>query len=1217
MPHIRPYESISVQGQVVPAKGTILLKPVKKSKNIRDGFLRVHNMSDQPQTIMPSQTAQKQWSGFTPHIEGDDSPASMPMAWNNSDLRFEIISMNNSLLPNGTRELERFNEFTEPASTWTMQEIICAVKELPGSRPPGPNNPNNYMGYDRTNWQIFNQEVQEGTLHDVDGIVLDETLVLEGQTSVTEMAYVVETLEKKLAFVVEKSNGAIYHHKSDTLGIFLDNIGTSGCISLIQKAIRRRPATMRHPEDDETFKTTEIVERIVRRMCCGRQAGFFLPLIGKFVTPLQHFLKRLFIIAAEDSEYCKKKMFFISMKALLACSLPHWRPSSGLIDKFVETALWLLDSSLTSHYDTSVELPLSLEFVVSAPARVQAELGGMGGDQKMLRWLAKKQDDHNSIGTAGQPLNGEDPLDIYCDQHQEGRLVCFLQTPETTKQPNVFQKAEEAAFFAVSGHNTRRSTRLQTRTPEQQMVFDGLCASSKLLRRILPSRTRTGSAEKVWSVPEEALAGMVGSLEVCQDGGRYFVTISTHNIGDFVVIPKPSRDNKKHMSDITPELRDKIVATATQMLHKGVTATNVSDESFKGATIRLVEGKWLVRGKPWSEARSLTSKLSKPVDWTKLTGPHEGPWPWTETFGDNQIFRPEVIQWCIGRMAGYGNTVGIPKINRTGAGTDEALTGLEAEGYQFLMHLSEHYPDALWPMERFKFETKCMALRKEICSRLAASANSTCEWPQWTSQLPLRETQELAFNEMRLAHEQGLANFLWMLVGQGKSLTVLKFLETTRACKHIIWSLPKTAVGSVAEIIHEVGWEPLLLFPSKGLQTKYKKEETQKKKENKAHKIWDSTTDIELKTKKVILVEHDHLRKLADSLASQMGDTAFIFDEVHKAMQTGTQRTAAALRLARLAKQLVALTGTPIVDKSGYGLMEWLRLCVPFPVTTTNFWTAANSMVTQLNSGDVTVTEEVIDVDMTPDDVKFFKNNTPARQPWFGKTEVPTREQWSEMRAKTNEICDKEMVNMAITMYHAHPEDWREDHAQALQGNSNSQRPLIVAQNQKHACHLIDKLLLASVKAEDILLVGGARPAQLHMSVPHHKTIHLTEIKVLKGDIHPFKVVVAALRNCEGYSLTWMTCQISGSYPSNQASRTQMRGRINRIDAQRRDKTYWTVLAGVTTITHRYQEAAKLVEDALRANPKKKKKKKKESTTTTSSTTSTTTSATKRKHSEL
>ena len=721
------------------------------------------------------------------------------------------------------------------------------------------------------------------------------------------------------------------------------------------------------------------------------------------------------------------------------------------------------------------------------------------------------------------------------------------------------------------------------------MVFDGLCASSKLLRGQLSAPTSSGTATKDWSVAEGALAGMVGFLEVCHCGGRYFVTLSTHDIDDFVVIPKPSRDNKKHMSDITPEDRDTIVATAKRMLRKGVTATNVSDESFKGATIRLVGGQWLVRGIPWSEARHLTSELSKPVDWSKLTGPHEGHWPWTETFGDGQTFRPEVIQWCIGRMAGYGTTVGIPKINRMGAGTDEALTGLEAEGYQFMMHLTEHYPDALWPVGNFKFATKCMALRKEICSRLSTIGNTACQWPQWTSHLSLRPTQQLAFDEMRHAHERGLANFLWMLVGQGKTLTVLSFLEATRTCKHIIWSLPKTAVGSVAEIIHEVGWKPVLLFPSNGLQKKYKKEALQKQMENPAHKIWPTTTNICL-TNKVTLVEHDHLRKLADPLASQMGETAFIFDEVHKAMQTGTQRTAAALRLARLAKQLVALTGTPIVDKSGYGLMEWLRLCVPFPVTASNFWVAANSMVSQLNSGDVRVTEETVDVKMSTTDAEFFNKNFPARAPWYGKTEAPTREQWLEMRIKTNGICDRKMVELACKMYKEHPKTWREDHYRALQGESVSQRPLIVAQDQRHACRLIDQLL-PTVNASDILLVGGARPLQLASDVQHCKTVHLTEQKVLDGEVYPFKIVVAALRNCEGYSLTWMTCQIIGSYPSNQASRTQMRGRINRLDAQRMDKKYWTILSGITTITHRYQEAVKLMEDALRQPVFKKTKK--------------------------
>ena len=1195
MPHIRPFESLSVQGCIVPANGTILLKPVKKSKNIRDGFLRVHNVSNQAQTIRPSKTAQKQWPNFKPEIFGDDFHASMPMAWNNPSLRFEIISMNNSLLPSGTRTLIGAEKFTEPGSTWTMQEIICAVKELPGSRPPGPDNPNNYMGYDRTNWHPFDQEVQEGVLHDVDGIVFDEAFVSEGKTSENEMAYVVDTLGKKLAFVVEKSDGASYEHQTDALGLFLDKIGTAGCISLIQKAIRRRPATMKHPETEETFQTEEIVTRIVRRMCCGRQPGFFLPLLGKFVTPLQHFLKRLFIIAAEDSEYCPQKMFFISMKALLACELPHWRPSTGLIDIFVETALWLLRSSVTSYYDTSVQLPLESDFVLTVPARVQSELGGMGGDQKMLRWLAKKSKDHNRIGIANQPLQGCDPLDIYCDQHQEGRLVCFLQSPVTTKQPNVFQRAEEAAFHAVSGRNTRRSSRMTTRSVTQQMVFDGLRASSKLLRGILPTNEVTGNDTKNWSVAEGALAGMVGSLEICHDGARYFVTISTHNIGDFVVIPKPSRDNKKYMSDITPEDRDKIVVKAKRMLKKGVRATNVPDESFKGATIRLNNGQWFVRGSPWSEARNLISHLSKPVDWSKLIGPHEGSWPWTDTFGDGQTFRPEVRQWCIGRMAGFGSTISIPKINRMGAGTDEALTGLEAEGYQFMMHLSEHYPDAVWPIGRFKFHTKCIALRKEICSRLTAMNSSTCQWPQWTSHLSLRPTQQTAFNEMVESHQNGLASFLWMLVGQGKTLTVLSFLEATRSCKHIVWSLPKSAVGSVAEIISEVGWRPVLLFPSKGLQLKYEKEAIKKHMENPSAKIWQTTTNTKLTTK-VTIVEHDHLRKLANPLAAQMGDTAFIFDEVHKAMQTGTQRTAAALRLARLAKQLVALTGTPIVDKSGYGLMEWLRLCVPFPVTASNFWTAANSMVTQLNSGEVRVTEETIDVNMSVADAEFFKKNFPARAPWYGKTETPTRGQWLEMRTKTNNICDQKMVEMACQMYHEHPEDWRADHYQslhyqALQGDSTSQRPLIVAQDQRHACSLIDALVLGGCSASDILLVGGSRPSHLENNVKHCKTVHLTEQRVLDGEVHPFKIVVAALRNCEGYSLTWMTCQITGSYPSNQASRTQMRGRINRLDAQRMEKKYWTVLSGVTTITHRYQEAVKLMEDALRAAPAKKKRK--------------------------
>jgi len=42
-----------------------------------------------------------------------------------------------------------------------------------------------------------------------------------------------------------------------------------------------------------------------------------------------------------------------------------------------------------------------------------------------------------------------------------------------------------------------------------------------------------------------------------------------------------------------------------------------------------------------------------------------------------------------------------------------------------------------------------------------------------------------------------------------------------------------------------------------------------------------------------------------------------------------------------------------------------------------------------------------------------------------------------------------------------------------------------------------------------------------------------------------------------------------------------MRGRMDRLDAQRLYERYYTVSAGVTTIAYRYQDAAKLTEDGF------------------------------------
>lgn len=1193
MPNIRPIESISVQGCAIKPGQSVVLKPCKKAKSIKNGILRVHNMSDKVQILMPSKAAQKQWPDFLPEIKGDDKQSSLPMAWDNPSLRFEIISLPDSILPSGDRILINSSKYTSRGSTWTMKELVSAVKAPPGSVPAGPNNPKNYMGYDRTNWQLFKQEIQSGVISGVDMIILNGKIVSEYECNANEVAYIFETLERRIAFVVENAVAIPYTFPDDNLRYFLDDIGTSGCISLLQKAIRRRPAYMRHPETQEVWKTEEIVSRIAQRYCRGVQQGFFLPVIGKFVSGHQHFLKRLFVIAAEDSSLNYEDMFAISSFALLASLQPLWSPSESVCQYLSAITVELLMTSVTTDYDASKEWIRLDDFIDSFPSRVHESIGGMKGDQNMLRWLECNSDKIGCVGIANEPLlDLTDPLDIYCDQHQDGRLVCLLGLFGT------FPETLSTAFQLVSGFNTRR-TPITCRSIDQQMVFDALKQSSKMQRGIERPFPITNGPEYHYELDIGAIAGMVGTIEIAHKRAKYFVTISSRDIRKFIVIPKPTRDNKRGLNDITPQLRDQIVERAKIKLKQGRKIIDPIEPYFKGKRINYQDGEFWIDGKTWLQQRIRSYRLVKRPEYDKINSATIKSVSWTRTFGAGRLFSEQSMQFALGRMAGYSSIITIPKINREGKGTDEALTGFEVEAYQYLDYLSEYFPDAIYPCKNkpFAFESRSVAFRKELCKHLRYSLSATCSvgclWPKWTSNLKLNDEQELGLAEMTSNHRKGFASFLWMLVGQGKTLTVLKYLDTTRSCKYIIWSLPKTAVGSVASQIKEVGFVPIQIYPSKGLLNKHTNENL------------IATTNTTLNSMAVHLIEHDHLRSLADHMATQMSETAFIFDEVHKAMQAGTKRTASALRLARIAKQLVALTGTPIVDKSGYGLIQWLKLCVPYPISAKNFWVAANSMISPLNTGNVKTEEIIIQAHESDEDKSFFRNNFPERAPWYGKTPFPTVKQWQDMRMRTNYIVTEQIVNTAAKLILKHHDNGIKSHKMDIELEKNNptkswelnhQRPLIVASSQAHVVIIVNKLLKSNVQPKDILCVGGIRPDILPKNIQHKKTIHLTEQAVITEQEQPFKVVIAALRYCEGYSLTWCTCMITGCYPSNQASRTQMKGRINRLDAQRLIKRYITILGGVTSITYRYQEAAKLMEDALRNSSTTHKQKKMKST---------------------
>ena len=73
------------------------------------------------------------------------------------------------------------------------------------------------------------------------------------------------------------------------------------------------------------------------------------------------------------------------------------------------------------------------------------------------------------------------------------------------------------------------------------------------------------------------------------------------------------------------------------------------------------------------------------------------------------------------------------------------------------------------------------------------------------------------------------------------------------------------------------------------------------------------------------------------------------------------------------------------------------------------------------------------------------------------------------------------------------------------------------------------------------------------------------------------------LRQCEGYSMTRMGVQLSSVYPSNQATREQMEGRINRYGQHRSSVRYRLVHTGVLSVMWRKQIRAANLSAALRS----------------------------------
>jgi hypothetical protein len=111
------------------------------------------------------------------------------------------------------------------------------------------------------------------------------------------------------------------------------------------------------------------------------------------------------------------------------------------------------------------------------------------------------------------------------------------------------------------------------------------------------------------------------------------------------------------------------------------------------------------------------------------------------------------------------------------------------------------------------------------------------------------------------------------------------------------------------------------------------------------------------------------------------------------------------------------------------------------------------------------------------------------------------------------------------------------------------------------------------------LLARVAGPAGVFV-VGNGRALHHTDDAVAAG-APDYLVVVAPQSYSAGYTLTRLNAVVTCVYPSNQATRDQLEGRVNRLTQARKDIPFVVVHAGVLTHVMRHHASARNLQAAL------------------------------------
>jgi hypothetical protein len=910
--------------------------------------------------------------------------------------------------------------------------------------------------------------------------------------------------------------------------------------SVIQKSIRVFPVNV--AIGDRHYPTEDVL--LTAFLMLMNHPGSFVPDLRAFVRGSESALKRLAISAIEDSYMPKERVQSLFLGALAA------RTGWVFSDEYVQLCCqWALETLTPSYlvYDwrhlKSTELDDESQLLLES----LTTLGSFETDVNMVRsclendWIYETPEFHRYV-----TMDVQHAFDHHCTTD----VVYLLDIPNIHPEDAVRLIWDESSalnprkrIFEINEDVKTAQTRywlLKTEIPVHEELSSG---ELELPRRL----------DDAW------IAGEIGPIEHRVGGSAVQSFFHPDDVSAIVTIRAPSRAKDQ------PQLTEDELKTAELFVRQKFSRpVRIKDERlnidndfvFEDGFFIIVDNERV----PWSDYCSQTISL-----------PTYDGFGYTNVFDEHLAFMAEVQSdfvnpdWetCIleyirdlppefpMRLSVYLRTIAMEiapyKIGRDGKGTYESVNAMDAYVFRFLCLCCYLIPAAIELKHDRSLSLSFTIKNVSVWNRLRSmifELTSSAALNDWSNEVrsafkrrnleyhgdwslsefddrTLRDHQRQAVERIMSRSVSGKrGNIIWIPVGGGKTFIVVNVLfELMKRC-----AMPEYVVYSL----------PPSAFES--VINEFRRSDVLPVHIMDVTKTGQKRGMGRPKPFHVNFIKHDGLRVIREELLSISSRTYLILDEFHMMMDTGTQRTSVALELSKTANDFIAMTGTLIKDKDPQGIIEWVGQTVEIELTDKNYTVAVASTIS--NVVDHGIHEEYT----------LYDAGVPEGHPY-----------WSMVDASLGGTAPKTDFRNAVNVCYGITEECIFEIAMTILTEESN--VFVVALNSAMQARLRGRF---------------ENEGKCVFSIDGRHSINMTP-----GTHTDVDVVITTVRHSAGYNLTAIKTLVQGVYFSNQATRTQLVGRLVRMGQPSPTVDVITVHCGILSYTLRHYESARSLEKAL------------------------------------